>query len=554
MSSELRFDIEFGYLERPDGSRVGLTAAERKVLAVLHANPGRFLTRERILDAISGPGSDKRDRNVDFLIARLRRKLSDRARDPRYIATRYGEGYAWIAGVAAIERRLAHARLVVGPLHGLTVLGCPEKAHRAARFLHGALMAEMPDIDVALAPDCPPAIQFRGARPDYAIEMTFQRDGSDAFCVICLSEFSSGRVIAVRRAGLKDLSAGCPPVTRLARRLCGELVSDRAANPVRHAPLALSVLLPLDGDEFEVDDRIKVRNREIMSFQQQADRRNRATSKRNAARLRALLEENPQNAAAKLMLAATIWGKYATCGVSLFTEGEDERARDEDEMEALVTEALPHVRANPEYAVLAAQLLHFLHRGHDDLARDLAESAFRDRLFTPGSLAVVGQLRSFAGETDAALECLDQAIDLSRPGSNAHTFATALRCEALAAAARWDALRSAASDLDVVCRNTGLMLEPIFCDPHRPPPSARALVAALSRQRASAMLLFCHYMFGRLFHRREAGLSSLRAILRLVMERFGTDIVPSEMYHAYPGMLDTCQGAIRLSIESGEVR
>jgi hypothetical protein len=197
-------------------------------------------------------------------------------------------------------------------------------------------------------------------------------------------------------------------------------------------------------------------------------------------------------------------------------------------------------RSDPEHAVLAAQLLHFLQRGHDDLARELAETAFRDRLFTPGGLAIVGQLRAFAGETDAALLCLEQAADLSRPASNAHTFATALRCNALSAAARWDELRAAGAELDVVCRNTGLMLEPIYCDPNQPPQSSRALIAALPRRRAWAMLLFCHHMFARHFRCREYGHNSLRAILRLVVERFGADIVPDELLHAYPGALAAC--------------
>jgi DNA-binding response OmpR family regulator len=54
-------------------------------------------SRQALLDVVSGPGSDASDRSVDYLVSRLRRKLGDSARRPRYIATHYGEGYIWIA-------------------------------------------------------------------------------------------------------------------------------------------------------------------------------------------------------------------------------------------------------------------------------------------------------------------------------------------------------------------------------------------------------------------------------------------------------------------------
>lgn len=79
------------------GTEIRLTRAERRLLAALAARPGRLRSRQELLDAVSGPGSDASDRSVDYLVSRLRRKLGDSARRPRYIATHYGEGYIWIA-------------------------------------------------------------------------------------------------------------------------------------------------------------------------------------------------------------------------------------------------------------------------------------------------------------------------------------------------------------------------------------------------------------------------------------------------------------------------
>jgi len=50
----------------------------------------------RLLDEVASE-SDISDRNIDFLVNRLRTKPGDSAKSPKYIATQYGEGYVWIA-------------------------------------------------------------------------------------------------------------------------------------------------------------------------------------------------------------------------------------------------------------------------------------------------------------------------------------------------------------------------------------------------------------------------------------------------------------------------
>ena len=103
----------------PGGKRISFTRSEKRALAVLVRHPNRILTRDQILDAVTGSGSDNGDRNIDFLVNRLRRKLSDNAREPRFIATRYGEGYVWIGGAPSVDANYAAAYLIVGPLKGI---------------------------------------------------------------------------------------------------------------------------------------------------------------------------------------------------------------------------------------------------------------------------------------------------------------------------------------------------------------------------------------------------------------------------------------------------
>lgn len=92
------------------GDEIRFTRSERSLLQALLSYKGRIWTRDRLLDAVAGIEAETSDRSIDFIINRLRRKLRDSARQPRYIETRYGEGYVWIAGASAI-RPMNHALL-----------------------------------------------------------------------------------------------------------------------------------------------------------------------------------------------------------------------------------------------------------------------------------------------------------------------------------------------------------------------------------------------------------------------------------------------------------
>ena len=87
------FDLASRTLSSADGSFVDLTRAEFKALALLTANTGQVLSRDRLLHEIAHRDWDPADRTVDVVIRRLRKKLGDDASHPRLIVTSHGEGY-----------------------------------------------------------------------------------------------------------------------------------------------------------------------------------------------------------------------------------------------------------------------------------------------------------------------------------------------------------------------------------------------------------------------------------------------------------------------------
>jgi two-component system, OmpR family, response regulator len=76
-----------------DGNELALTPYEFELLHALASAPGRVLTREQLLERAKGDADDVNDRSIDVQISRLRRKLGDDARRPRWLKTLRGRGY-----------------------------------------------------------------------------------------------------------------------------------------------------------------------------------------------------------------------------------------------------------------------------------------------------------------------------------------------------------------------------------------------------------------------------------------------------------------------------
>lgn len=72
---------------------VNLTATEYKMLSYLAMNAGRVITVAQILEHVWGEEYSGSDHLLQVNIGRLRQKLQDNAREPKYIQTKAGIGY-----------------------------------------------------------------------------------------------------------------------------------------------------------------------------------------------------------------------------------------------------------------------------------------------------------------------------------------------------------------------------------------------------------------------------------------------------------------------------
>jgi len=85
------------------GTMVSLTGGEYRLLRVLLDHPRRVLSRDQLLNLTQGRDADPFDRSIDLLISRLRQRLRDDSREPRYIKTVRNEGYVFCADVQPRE-------------------------------------------------------------------------------------------------------------------------------------------------------------------------------------------------------------------------------------------------------------------------------------------------------------------------------------------------------------------------------------------------------------------------------------------------------------------
>ena len=89
---EFRFDGERRVLYRGD-EEVDLSRAEFDLLQVFVQRPNRVLSRDLIMDCLSGGERDPFDRSIDVRVTRLRHKIEDDPSDPKLIRTVWGIGY-----------------------------------------------------------------------------------------------------------------------------------------------------------------------------------------------------------------------------------------------------------------------------------------------------------------------------------------------------------------------------------------------------------------------------------------------------------------------------
>jgi DNA-binding response OmpR family regulator len=92
-------DLKGYSITSPQGEDVTMTPGEFRVLAALVQSRGRVLSRDQLLDAITGQEDEPSDRMIDAFISRIRKKIENNPRKPVYIQTVTGVGYKFTGNI-----------------------------------------------------------------------------------------------------------------------------------------------------------------------------------------------------------------------------------------------------------------------------------------------------------------------------------------------------------------------------------------------------------------------------------------------------------------------
>jgi two-component system OmpR family response regulator len=83
----------------PEGLALPLSSGEFKLLMAFLERPKVALSREQLLDLTKGRDAEVFDRSIDNQVSRLRRKIEQDPKNPRYIKTVWGGGYMFTSDV-----------------------------------------------------------------------------------------------------------------------------------------------------------------------------------------------------------------------------------------------------------------------------------------------------------------------------------------------------------------------------------------------------------------------------------------------------------------------
>ncbi|NOD99786.1 response regulator [Ruegeria sp. HKCCD6228] len=88
----IRYDIERGEMWQGEDP-VRLTATESQLMKIFSAQPGEPISRTKLVEDLGRDKGQAQERAVDVQITRLRRKIEQDPKQPRYLQTVRGAGY-----------------------------------------------------------------------------------------------------------------------------------------------------------------------------------------------------------------------------------------------------------------------------------------------------------------------------------------------------------------------------------------------------------------------------------------------------------------------------
>ena len=481
------------------------------MLGVLIPRAGRLMSRDQLLSALAARDEEPSDRNVDFIVHRLRRKLNDTARSPRFIATQYGEGYVWVAQPAPGSKLSDF--LVVGPVRcrevvreqGLVddlLIRLREGLQRRAGALARVVTRSDPgDLDTA---------RFR-----YALEVTFLAYRGRIDAALALRDQRAYRLVSVNR--LQDVAElANPALAEVLDAIMGAIWSD--------------LTVGADGGVAPTDQPLEMRLHDAAILLAPSH----DSWKGLEAQLAADRAAHPDDPRTAVVWAMNLFTKLLRMEAGDPADPATYR-RIEDEIEAIALRCLPFLDGQPILQLAAAKLLLATHHGYADLAERTASAALSGSAAFAAALPVLAQALAARGEVEAALARFDQALELCERGSEFEIYLLVLKSQSLIAIDDRRGANAAFERVIQVKPSARARIALFFLEPGELNlrTEQRLLLSRVDREGARRLIAYQHFMVARAFSRPEHAHNLMAGPLDHLVRRFGPTIVPEEVANAY---------------------
>lgn len=511
--NDLTFQPGMLSARRGDGTIVRLSRQERALLLRLVRQPEILVTRAQLLEALGEDADVVSERNVDYLVNRLRRRLGDSARNPKFIATQYGEGYVWIA--EPIKDGPISAFLLIGPVFGpaddlARINGFP---HRLAAALRAQKEGTRP---VLLRP----AWRYDRLAPDtldYTLEINIHfEDGLLHMAIVLRTGASRTPVESFRRT----IEGGGDRVDELAQAVLDAIWRHEALSNARTvAPTDRPMHLRLhDAAVTLTDDTISWRE--------------------NSARLQQEHERDKSDPRLSVMVALNLYTRL----LQSLADPPMSAAQWHDlegEIEALSLRALPDAQGDPQLLLSIAKLLRFIDRGYLDLAERLTNQAFSGSTAFAAAFSMKAQIAASRGDIDFAAALFDRTIEIAEPGSQFYIYLQILKMTAMLAGERRGAVEHLAINVYDLVPQAQTSFGLFFVSP-----KAR-LLSAQTELAFAAMPLekgrqFCDYLLrisARQFHKRIHQRNVLKGFTSHLVRHHGPQSIGPLVAERFPELL-----------------
>lgn len=509
---ELHFDAECLTARRRTGGLIRFTRHERALLQRFLRAPRRVLTRAHLLAALDAD-ADVSERNIDFLVNRLRAKLGDDARQPRYIRTQYGEGYVWVAEPA--DAQAGDAFIAIGPAGQHAADSAPGVFLHCLRDTLAADVAQ--GLKVALMDTSP--MHAAAADTAFIVDVGLHHHAGTLRGVLALRTGRAQRMLEVVRLAAPDADARDAAqdiATRLKDTLWKALAEQAPGDA--QGPSDEPAYVRTVAAERQLSPGPVAAMRE--GHAQLAHRRNMLGDDASV-----LLEQ----ANLKLLQSVLALGADGTM------EAPAREALDA-QIESLVMAALPGLQDDPMRMLTAAKLLLGLGPAHRQLAQGIVDEHFEEGAAFATAMVLRAQLRMYGGDIEGSIGLYDHCLAHAPDAGEFRIYLLFLKAIGLLALARRAEVAALASELHAMRPETRMQLSPMHyaTDTHGARHGLAEALAELDAARMRERVAHAWHVTARHFDLAEHRVESMRCIVDNAVRLHGGTGVPEDIWRHLP--------------------